>query len=686
MARVTTVKTSIINGGKTAENVTVDSTSWSTDNGTITLSAAVPAGVNVGDTITDSNTNTYLITAISGSDLTCQDFDTNTDPTTGSATIQEAYQSLSTWESELDDTILYSSGDTAQGEAYNDGGAFSSASEFLIDGGTTVGLNNVVLTVPLNERHDGTDTGTEITTTANVTMVRINRDNVEVSWFYLNLACTTGNHRAATMVAVSRVDSGFRNNIIVNNCDADSDIRYGIHMGGNILVNAFFENNIMYHGQNDPASKAPIYMARNSDTINNTVYKWSDTQGFFFVGSSTADTSKVQNNIFIENGTNFPASVTGTPDAWSHNMSSDDTADDVGATGAILNATASNLFVSTVAGSQDLHLKTGAEAVGSGINLYGVRTSLEVDINGNDRETLTKAANNSVAWDIGAHQYGTASDIIVVGSTPFNIKKMTKQKRSSGWLPGNMRPSRGIRLNREHALSQGLIGSWLLNEGTAKKIFDYSGNGYHGSSLNIESDWEVTDRGVCLHFPNLTSRYINIGDYPIYEALPKLSLSAWVKIDSTGLLHHVFGKYNFIVGAEWLLAIENNNTFGFLVSNAGGFNAAHFLNPGSPTASVGVWYHIVGTWDGSTMRLYIDGLEIGNKSNTVTTVGGAQSARIGYSTSPMSGHIMNVAIWNRDLGAGEVMQLYLNPYQMFYQPRVTNKEVKLSKGLVSVRR
>jgi len=50
-------------------------------------------------------------------------------------------------------------------------------------------------------------------------------------------------------------------------------------------------------------------------------------------------------------------------------MSSDATASDGGGTGHVENVTTADQFVSTVSGSEDLHLKAGADAIGAATDL-----------------------------------------------------------------------------------------------------------------------------------------------------------------------------------------------------------------------------------------------------------------------------------------------------------------------------
>ena len=109
----------------------------------------------------------YLITAVSGTTLTIKYISggANSDPinlkanSMGSSNAQpyvlRYYSTPTTWDAGLDDTGLYSSGDTAKGECYDDSD-FSITAGITVDGGGTVGLDTVILSVPVGQRHDGT--------------------------------------------------------------------------------------------------------------------------------------------------------------------------------------------------------------------------------------------------------------------------------------------------------------------------------------------------------------------------------------------------------------------------------------------------------------------------------------------------------------------------------------------------
>ena len=69
------------------------------------------------------------------------------------------------------------------------------------------------------------------------------------------------------------------------------------------------------------------------------------------------------------------------------------------------------------------------------------------------------------------------------------------------------KPFRGIQINWAHPLARGLVGVWLMNEGTGNKIYDLSGNQHIGTFENTPT-WEP-DR---IDFVSTGDDRINIGD------------------------------------------------------------------------------------------------------------------------------------------------------------------------------
>jgi len=94
------------------------------------------------------------------------------------------------------------------------------------------------------------------------------------------------------------------------------------------------------------------------------------------------------------------------------------------------------------------------------------------------------------------------------------------------------------------------------------------------------------------------------------------------------------------------------------------FDSTSFHIRANNVLQKGVWYHVAGSYDGSIMRLYLDGLEVGNLavSGSVVT-GGEHPAEFGVEIGgpileSFMGLIDEVSIYNRALTSTEIMAIY----------------------------
>lgn len=400
--RVTTIITSL--NSNTSEAVTI-STAWTGTDGDLVLSASVPASVLVGDTITDSAANTYLITGISGSTLTSQDYDTVTDPATGEATIQEAEANFTDWEANLD-AVLYVSGDDAVVEAYNNG-AFNITGQILVDGGGTVGLNSIKITVPVSERNDGTEgTGTRIVATSGEEYPHFRTQSPDIPITIEWLELDGGGINLEGGIQFEKGTGGtefstFARNLIVHGFDG-TKFRYGIknlNVGTTTGSRASIINNILYDGTQQSGNAAYFISgatgARITWALNNTVFNGVSTLGTVFGINIIDETNfKMQNNIAMDNEDGDYLVTSYSNATVTNNGASDASAS---GTGSLDNLTTANQFVSTGT-PPDLHVQdTAADIFEAGTDLVTTPTGVNFDIDNYDRD------DGATTWSIGAH-------------------------------------------------------------------------------------------------------------------------------------------------------------------------------------------------------------------------------------------------------------------------------------------
>lgn len=278
--------------------------------------------------------------------------------------------------------------------------------------------DSIQLTVEANERHDGTE-GTGVVLKAS-TDRSIKHDSTKpstIEWLELDLNGHSGQIQLYNATGAVKVA-----NCIVHGHTWGSSMsllnsRVGSSAGVNYLLNC-----IVYDGECTTTNTDPYgcngiglgsVSGRDSTAYNCTVHdirRDNVTEGSGYARciycSDHADHT-IKNCIATDPGGTAtgiekvcynPASPSNAD--MDYNLASDDTAFGDNS----LNSKASaDQFVSTTPGSEDLHLKTGADAIDEGLDLGTTPTGVEIDIDGRDRDA------EGDTWDIGADEYVAAA-------------------------------------------------------------------------------------------------------------------------------------------------------------------------------------------------------------------------------------------------------------------------------------
>jgi len=217
------------------------------------------------------------------------------------------------------------------------------------------------------------------------------------------------------------------------------------------------------------------------------------------------------------------------------------------------------------------------------------------------------------------------------------------------------------------ALNLGLVGYWSMDEGAGNKAYDQSGNINAGTLTQMDpaTDWVDGKLGKALDFDGVND-YVDMGDINALDGLTKITASAWIKTTKTTETH--------IVDKSGCDGATNGGPFELLVNGftAGKAVFAVYKSGGTPNfdyaeSSTSVndnnWYHVVGTYDGSFIRIYVDGVERGSKAASGWTLSSSTGfvQMGGYCNNnsyPWNGLIDEVRVYNRALSAGEITRLY----------------------------
>lgn len=202
----------------------------------------------------------------------------------------------------------------------------------------------------------------------------------------------------------------------------------------------------------------------------------------------------------------------------------------------------------------------------------------------------------------------------------------------------------------------GLIGHWSFDAGTVADSTAHDSAGSDDGVIYGSTTPTPGKLGQALSFDGGSS-YV---DLPVSVALPALTVSVWFNAASlTG------GNPRLLANAH-----TDSDATGFqLMFNGGGSSGFFDVGNGSDEGQAawneqlqtGVWYNYVGTYDGTTVRAYLNGVKVGSApfSGSIAPSGDVSVGdNIAYGGDHFDGAIDDVRIYDRALSPQEVRELY----------------------------
>jgi len=175
------------------------------------------------------------------------------------------------------------------------------------------------------------------------------------------------------------------------------------------------------------------------------------------------------------------------------------------------------------------------------------------------------------------------------------------------------------------------------------------------------------------------------------EGLQQLTVAAWVKLDA---LPGRIMRFVTLDSEKAVLRYNGVNGPGqlhFYVKIDGGL---HSIRVNGALQS-DTWQHVAGTYDGETMRLYLNGQEIGTRA-VAGSIGGGEGVRLSDPGEPLEGFLDEVLLFDRALSGAAVEELMAGRYNtadfivqpgdpLYYRAGVKNELFnRYAQGLLSV--
>ena len=288
--------------------------------------------------------------------------------------------------------------------------------------------------------------------------------------------------------------------------------------------------------------------------------------------------------------------------------------------------------------------------------------------------TLASGTAQSVTYSVSGVPSGATSSVTPGSCSPTCSATVTIQTAAStplatstitvtGTAGSVVRTATfGLTVTSSSSGTSGPIVKLPLDEGTGTTANDGSGNGNNGTLQNGPT-WTTGKSGGALNFDGSNDTLFIANSASLNTISTGLTFTAWVYRNSTqsGFVSVAAREVGTSYYEHFYFGFENGS-YRWFVNTTGGYSSVS-MGGSSPT---GQWVHVAGTYDGATVRLYVNGVQQFSTPHSGTfatdttgvTIGASHNDSSHAAEEAFNGKVDDVAIYSYALTAQQVQQLY----------------------------
>jgi len=197
----------------------------------------------------------------------------------------------------------------------------------------------------------------------------------------------------------------------------------------------------------------------------------------------------------------------------------------------------------------------------------------------------------------------------------------------------------------------GLVAAYYFDDGSGTTVADGSGNAMNGTVTG--ATWVAGHSGSALSF-NGTNNWVTIADANFLDFTTGMTIEAWVNPKSLTGWQAVVMKERAGGLAYALYSSDDTNKPPAGYVNVGGSDRSA---GGAATIPLNAWTHLATTYDGTSLRIYVNGTLVTTTAVAGSIVTSTGVLRVGGNSvwgEYFNGLIDDVRLYNRALTAAEI--------------------------------